>query len=138
MKLRLQRINQNEHRFTTLGYWFWDKPNNKGTLTIQISRMADRRHEWAVWGHELIEAFWCKLWGITTEKCDAYDEVFEKRFRAGEFTIEDEAGCQKDCPYHWGHMLGIVWEHVIIWLTCEYWYRYEQTCLRQMEQSASF
>lgn len=131
MKVKFQRTNEPPRGFTTVGYWWWNEPLNRGTLTIIVRRMP-WRFEMAVWGHEIIEAFWCWFWGITTEKCDSFDEFYEREYAEGRIPKTDEPGCDARCPYHWGHMLGIVWERLWITVSGGGWKRYESACNRVM------
>jgi hypothetical protein len=132
MRIKFKRVAQSEQRFTTLGYWSWTHPNNRGTLVIEVSRMKDWRHEGAVWGHEVIESLYCKLMGITTEFCDRYDEEFEKKYATGEVSPMVEAGDQTNCPYHTGHFWGCLWERFFIALTLCRWNEYVVACEKQM------
>lgn len=130
--MKLQRVSQSEQRYTTLGYWWWSKPGNRGELTVQVSRMRDWRHELAVWGHELIEIAYCKLFRVTTEVCDAYDSWFELKYKSGEVPPTVEAGDQKGCPYYIGHRMGVAWEHFCIFVTFAGWNNYVRACEEQM------
>lgn len=136
MKIRLQRVPDKsfiQNGFTTVGFWFWDKPKNKGTLTIQVTKMLDWRFEAAVWGHEIIEVFYCWMFKITTEECDVFDEGYERLYESGKVSKSVEPGCDPKCPYHWGHMAGIVWEHICIYGTLASWKKYDNECNRVME-----
>lgn len=129
MRVRFKRCSLAEMPFTTLGYWAWSKPHNRGTLTIQVIPMSDWRHEAAVWGHEIIESVYCWLFRITTESADEFDARYERGYADGLIPIEREPGDNPDCPYHIGHMLGVFWEHVFIRISLAGWSRYERACL---------
>lgn len=136
MKIRFERVPDytfTKKGFVTVGFWFWDKPNNKGTLTIQVCKMRDVRHEAAVWGHEILEAIYCWLFHVTTEVADAFDETYERLYEAGTVSKTVEPGCDPKCPYHWGHMAGIVWEHICIYGTFASWDAYNKECNRLMK-----
>lgn len=128
MKIRFQRLTQGQQRFTTVGYWYWSETGNKGTLVVQVTRMGDWRHEFAVWGHEMIEAFYCWCFRVTTEQADKFDESYERGYSDGSISKEMEPGHDPRCPYHVGHMMGVFWEHVIIRLTLAKWSNYEREC----------
>lgn len=119
--------------YTTVGYWRWTKPNNKGTLEIYVARMKSRRHFLAVLGHECLEAFYCWLFGVSTEAADAFDQIYEKGYDAGVIPMEWEPGHNAHCPYHWGHMAGVVWEYICIYGSFGSWKSYEEECNRIME-----
>lgn len=128
----MQRVVGFPSGFTTVGYWFWDRPGNRGRLTIQVHRMNDWRHELAVWGHEIIEAAYCKLARVTTEECDLFDNMYEQWYRDGTKPKSEEPGCDPKCPYHRGHMWGIVWEEIVIFATMASWEKYESECNKIM------
>lgn len=131
MKLKFKRIASLSELpivTTTVGYWAWSRPKNKGTLTIYVHRLAKRRYELAVWGHELIEALYCWLFRKTTEQCDVFDEWMEGQYQLGNYPLTFEGGFHKKCPYRWGHILGAAWEYVCIYGTFAGWRGYEKSC----------
>lgn len=136
MRIKLRRIDQKEQKFTTLGYWSWSKPGNKGTLTVQVSRMGDWRFEAAVWGHELIEVFYCWLFRISTEEADRFDAFYEAEYNAGRIATTQEPGDDRKCPYYVGHSAGVAWEHFWIFISFCRWSKYVQECDRIMGISA--
>lgn len=111
-----------------MGYWYWTRPGNRGQLVIQVMRMKDWRHAAAVWGHECIEAFYCWFFHITTEAADKFDLMYEDGYRTGKYKLSQEPGHDPACPYHWGHMLGVCWEHVCIRLLFASWSAYNAEC----------
>ncbi len=90
--------------------------------------MKDWRHELAVWGHEIIEVVYCWLFGVTTEEADKFDSFYEEEYAAGRISPDKEPGHDPRCPYHVGHMLGVIWEHVCIRLTFASMLKYEKEC----------
>lgn len=128
MKIKLVRLNGRHPDFLTVGYWFWSQPKNRGTLTIQVSKMKDWRHEAAVWGHEVLEAIYCKVFGVTTEVADRFDAFYEQEYEAGRIPKTTEPGDDRRCPYFYGHQLGCIWERVCITLTFANWARYCEEC----------
>lgn len=113
---------------TTVGYWNWSEPENHGTLHIWSKPLKKRRHLAAVIGHELIEAAWCKVWGITTEVCDRFDIWMEHEYELGHYPYTFEGGFHKACPYRWGHILGCAWEYLCVYGTFASWRDYEKSC----------
>lgn len=114
--------------FTTVGYWAFDGLCNTGTLQIYCWPLSKKRYRVAVIGHELIEAFYCWCFHITTEECDRWDSKFEQWYKDGRASIEQEPGDAPDCPYHRGHWLGCLWERVCITLTFAGWREYVAEC----------
>lgn len=132
MKIKLQVVDRFPSGFTTLGYWFWTAPHNTGQLVIQVMQMSDWRFMFAVWGHEIIEALWCWLFIITTEECDAFDQMYEDGYKTGKYQLSQEPGHDPKCPYHTGHMMGVAWEHICIRLLFASWSAYLAECDRLM------
>lgn len=131
MRIRFQRTESAPMGFTTVGYWYWSEPKNRGTLTIMVCRLP-WRFEAAVWGHELIEALYCKLLGITTEEADAFDEYYERQYELGTISKIEEPGDDPRCPYHRGHRMGVWWEHLWIYMTGGGWRKYDAACNKVM------
>lgn len=136
MKIRVT-IGKIPVPFTTVGYWAFDGMLNKGTLHIYCLPMAKLRFIAAVVGHELIEALYCRLCGITTEECDRWDSEFEQRYSSGTLPVDIEPGDDPKCPYHRGHWLGCVWERVWIALTLAGWEAYTSECDRLYHEMQS-
>ncbi len=132
MRIKFERVTHYPSGYTTIGYWFWDEARNRGTLTIQVMKMDDWRHEVAVWGHEILEALYCWIMGIPTEDCDAFDDRYEQGYRRGTIPLTYEPGDDRRCPYFWGHWLGKCWEHVWVRASFCSWRKYLQECDRAM------
>lgn len=141
MKIKIRRVHRifsvQEKPLTTVGYWAFmpGKPGDfaqPGWLDIEVLHLSDIRFHWAVVGHELIEAFYCRLFGISTEVCDQWDEHFEWLYSQGKVPKSVEAGDVRGCPYFVGHLLGKAWEHLCIRLTFASWERYLAECDRLM------
>lgn len=128
MKIRFETTDGMPHGLTTVGYWWFDQPWNGGTLHLESAKMRQKRFEIAVFGHELIEALYCRLRGITTEQCDIFDNECEWELIRGTRDKHKEPGFDKKCPYRWGHILGAAWEYAWIYGTFGSWKKYEQNC----------
>ena len=110
MNISVQFIPHTQHRFTTIGHWFVVDD----TLHIQISREICWENKVAVLFHELIEAAWCINHAITTEQCDAFDDLFEREYEEGKWPKSVEAGMDKRCPYRKGHIWGRRFEWLVL------------------------
>jgi hypothetical protein len=116
---------------TTVGYWWFSKPYNAGTIHVEVLKMKNWRHEVAVWGHEFLEVMWCWLVGCTTEEADKFDLWYESEYASGRISKDKEAGDDRRCPYHWGHMAGVCWEYFWIYLSFGFrkgWDGYTKEC----------
>lgn len=134
MKVKFQTVDRYPSGFTTVGYWYWTGPRNTGQLIIQVMRMSDWRFMAAVWGHEIIEAFWCWFWQITTEEADKFDQMYEDGYKTGKYQLTQEPGDDRACPYWAGHQLGCAWEYFWIFVSCGFWgwKRYASECNKLM------
>lgn len=95
-------IPQAQQRYDTCGDW----QLIDGILKIDVSQMADWRHECAVAIHEAIEAIACTANGITQEAVDAFD--------MGPGADLDEPGNDPAAPYHAEHMVATEAEKALI------------------------
>lgn len=132
MNIKFHRTNTKPFDLTTVGFWRFDQPNNKGTLHVYVAKMCDWRYEVSVFGHELIESVYCWLCGVTTEVCDKFDDQCELEFDAGTRDVHLEPGFDPKCPYRWGHVMGSWWEWVFIHATLASWKKYDVECNRVM------
>jgi hypothetical protein len=126
MSVVIKLIDQSEHKHTTVGTWTLDPQT--GDIVILVSKMSDWRFEQAVIGHERKEVFWCKANGITQAECDAWDDQYEKLYKSGAVPPSYEPGEDPNCPYHRGHMLGIIEEIATIIDTGANWRDYNNEC----------
>lgn len=108
MRITVQTIPHEEHKFTTIGYW----SATDDEVVFTISELPNWRWMVSVLIHELIEWMWCEAHGVTTEECDAFDAMYEEGYRNGTISIDKEAGYDKKCPYYKGH----VWGDRISWI----------------------
>lgn len=130
--IKLHRTDGPPHGYLTVGYWYFEKPNNKGTLHVEVANLPDWRFSLAVIGHEFIEVFYCWLFGITTERADKFDDWMEGEYESGRIPKDFEGGFHKDCPYRLGHLAGYVFEVICITLTLASWKKYGDACNRVM------
>lgn len=93
MKILIETIPHETHRYTTVGDWFYDPD---GTLRIKVSSLSDWRYEALVAVHELVEVLLCKQDGVKTEDVDKFDKAFEASRKPGN---ECEPGDEPTAPY---------------------------------------
>lgn len=119
MRIIIQTIPHNQHRYETLGDYWQDED---GTYQIRVSEMPDWRYEILIVIHELAEFFACLQAGIREPDVKAFDEMFEAERSLGIWTNE-EPGNDPRAPYRLQHqfaermierpladMLGVSWE----------------------------
>jgi hypothetical protein len=91
------------------------------TLRITITRMSDRRYEFLLALHELVEALLCKETGVSQAAVDAFDVEYEKRRKPGD---DSEPGDAAGAPYRREHVIASVTEHLAADLLKVDWNRY--------------
>ena len=105
-------------RYPTVGDWQF-KPD--GSLHITVARMSDRRYEFLVGLHELVEALLCKQAGVSQAAVDAFDVEYETRRKQGD---DSEPGDAAGAPYRREHVIASVTERLAADLLGVNWDRY--------------
>jgi hypothetical protein len=89
-----------EHqRYPTAGDW-QVKPDR---LHITVSSMSDRRYEFLLGMHEVIEAYLALHAGVSPAAVDAFDEAYEAKRKKGDAS---EPGDDPKAPYHKQHVFA--------------------------------
>ena len=120
MKIIIETIPHEQHRYTTVGDWYYD---DEGTLQIKVSGLSDWRREMLVAVHELVEVLTCKQDGVTQKVVDDFDNEFEAN-RAPD--NEDEPGDEPNAPYVKQHCLATGIERILAQQWGVSWKEYEQ------------
>jgi len=100
MKIEIKTIPHSEHRYPTVGDWWWD---HDGTLQIRVSKMGNWKYEVLVALHELIEVLLCKDRGIKPKDVDNFDMQYEREREQGLHGPDEEPGWDKKAPYRKEH-----------------------------------
>jgi hypothetical protein len=120
MKINIETIPHQEHRYTTVGDWWVDET---GTIQIRVSELSDWRREALIAVHELVEILLCKNEGITTEEVDQFDKLYEAN-RAPD--CEDEPGDDPKAPYVRQHCIATGIERILAAELGVQWKPYEE------------
>lgn len=120
MNVKIETIPHQNHRYPTVGDWFFE-PN--GDLTIRVSQLSDWRLEMLVAVHELVEVIACKHDGVTQAETDKFDMDFEATRRPGD---EDEPGDDPAAPYSKQHCLATGVERILAAHLGVSWKEYEE------------
>ena len=120
MKIIIETIPHEQHRYTTVGDWYYDDDK---TLHIKVSNLSDWRREMLVAVHELVEVLTCKQDGVTQEMVDDFDNHFEASRAEGN---EDEPGDEPTAPYVKQHCLATGIERILAQQWGVNWKEYEQ------------
>lgn len=70
ISVRIKTVKPGKLPYNRVGDWHWEGER----LEISVQDMADRRHEWLLVCHELIEAFLCLIAGVSEESIDQFDK----------------------------------------------------------------
>lgn len=120
MKIIIETIPHQNHRYTTVGDWFYD---NEGTLQIKVSSLSDWRREMLIAVHELVEVLTCKHDGVSQEVVDKFDKNFEANRHPDN---EDEPGDEPEAPYVKQHCLATGIERILAQQWDVNWKEYER------------
>lgn len=120
--ITIKIIPHKEHRYETVGDWWWTKD---GDLEIRVSKMSDWRYEVCVAIHELVEVVLCKQAGVSQESVDEFDIEYEKQ-RAKSLSLDtSEPGDSRFAPYRFQHCIATGVERVVAAVLGVNWSDYE-------------
>ncbi len=131
MKVVIESIPNNAHRYETCGDWWYDKD---GALQIRISEFEDPRHTMGIAVHEISEAFAAWANHIPEPEVSKFDLWFEEESNAGRLpkTLE-EPGMHPRCPYNTEHQYATAIEMVLMTLLGCNWWEYDEA-VRKMSR----
>lgn len=117
MKIVIQSIPHDHHRYPTLGdYWL----DEDGALQIRVSQLPDRRDMAALALHELVEAMLCLDRMISFEEITAFDQAHL------EGPYSDDPGHHPQAPYHHEHVFAEIMERMLAHELGRNWQDYER------------
>lgn len=137
-------IPHKEQRYATCGDWWWGDTVrwSEGialhnyrvddvVLHLRVSKMSDRRYEWLVGIHELIEVGLCTFAKIKPAIVDRFDTRYEasreKRKHAPcGCKHYDEPGDDPHAPYHRQHSIASVCERALAVFLGVNWGEYDR------------
>jgi hypothetical protein len=110
LNIRIKTIPHHFQQYDTVGNYWRDLDGGAELLEIRVSRMRDRRHEFLVALHELIEAFLCDWRRISVEKITRFDIEYEATRGAGDPV---EPGASMHAPYRREHQFAERVERIV-------------------------
>ena len=113
LNIEVQTIAHNAQRYDTVG----DYVTNGGKDIFYISDLGDRRYEWLIAIHELVEKVINESRGISNGAVDAYDFA-----RIGKGC---EPGDESVCPYRDSHCIATAVERLLCGVMGLSWSEYE-------------
>lgn len=126
MKIDWRTISHSSQRYPTVGDWWWDGED----LNIRVSKMSDRRYEWLVGIHELIEVFLCRFADIDSTAVDKFDEAYEETRSEGQAPCgcqhHDEPGDDPHAPYGRQHSIASFCERALAVFLGVSWGEYDR------------
>lgn len=120
MKIVIETIPHETHRYPTCGDWFYD---SEGTLQIKVSILSSWKREMLIAVHELVEVLLCKSDGVSQQAVDKFDMTYELQRRDGN---SDEPGDDPLAPYAKQHCIATGIERVLCAHFGENWKEYEE------------
>jgi hypothetical protein len=118
-RIIIETIPDAAQRYNTVGDYYH---NEQGDQLLFISDMGNKKYEFLIALHELIESQLCQERGTTEEMIDVFDFEFEKNRQEGDLR---EPGDQPEAPYFKEHQfateierltakeLGVDWDKYI-------------------------
>ena len=115
MKINIDIIRHEQHRYETAGDWWLDE---EGVLQVRVSQMEDSRYTALVALHEVVEVLVesiarqgeLKVRPSLVALTDAFDKRYEESRAEGD--DYSEPGYDPDCPVYQGHMIASAVEHL--------------------------
>lgn len=127
LDVEIKTIPDEAQRYNTVGDYLTDA---SGKISIQVSQFADERHEFLVAVHELIEAYLCRMRGVSDAAIDAFDMEYEKNRAPDDHA--SEPGNDATAPYHAEHRFATKIEQMIATELGVDWDEYVSACEKLM------
>jgi len=128
LNVRIRTIAHHLQQYDTVGnYWRDAGESGAAVLEIRVSRMRDRRHEFLVALHELIEAFLCDWRRIPFDQITGFDIEFESNRRKGDLA---EPGASARAPYRREHRFAERVERIVARELEVDWRQYDRAVAR--------
>lgn len=132
LKINIEAIPQNLHRYFTLGdYW----EDEDGGLQVRVSDIGDEYCQLAIAIHEIVEWYLLKKKGIKEPDVMAFDIQFEKEVLEGKHKDIEGPGDHPDAPYKNEHRFAENIERQIILGLGMDWFEYEKVINEYLEMN---
>jgi hypothetical protein len=126
--IRIKTIEHIDQRYNTVGDYI---TCDDGSFEIRVSDFGDRKLEFLIAVHELIESTLCRERGITESEIDSFDISFEQTRHKYDDILEP--GDSIDAPYHKEHMFSTKIEKMIAEELQVDWQNYCDKCLEKTQ-----
>jgi hypothetical protein len=131
LKINVSTVPQDEQRYATIGD-YWDSED--GTLEVRVTDLGDRRYEFLIALHELIEQELCRTRGIAEPDIMSFDVAYEEARKRGDPNVLEEPGDDPRAPYHREHVFASNIERMIAAELGVNWERYEESLEEHWER----
>jgi hypothetical protein len=121
MKINIETIPHDQHRYETVGdYWI----DEHDVIQMRVSDMKNSDYEFLVILHELIEMQLCKNAGISFKIIDNFDKDYEQLRKDGDYS---EPGDAPNSPYKKQHLIATGVEKIVCAELGVDWQTYDKT-----------
>jgi hypothetical protein len=128
LNIRIRTIPHRVQQYDTVGnYWHDVDGCGAEVLEIRVSRMRDRRYEFLVALHEMIEAFLCEWRRIPFAAITRFDIGYERNRSQGDIS---EPGAAPDAPYRAEHQFAERVERMVARELAVDWPKYDRAVAR--------
>lgn len=121
MKISIDCIRQEQHRYATLGDYFRAAD---GDVYIRVTDLPDWRHSFLIALHELVEEAVTYHRGISEPSIMAFDVAHPEL---------DDPGMSPEAPYHAEHVLATCIEMLVARELDVDWVAYGEACAQALE-----
>lgn len=118
MKIVIESIPHNTHRYNTIGD-YWEDSN--GVLQVRVSALGDERKEVLIAIHEVIEFFLCRARNIKEPDILAWDKAVPDSS-----PYASDPGHDPSAPYHREHVFAECVERLVAFELGVNWQEYEK------------
>lgn len=127
MRIVIQTIKHENQRYPTVGDYQYVNDDDHKSLLITVSDMGNKKYEWLVAIHEMIEQMLTEVAGITEEEITNFDLYYEKRREQGLVEEFSEPGFDANAPYKVQHQIATAIEMNLAALMGVDWVEYDRT-----------
>lgn len=100
LRLDVKTIPHKDQRYDTAGDWY----DENGTFHFRISDCKNRKYEWLLAIHEIMERALCDVNGVSADAVDKFDKNFHG---------SGEPGDSKRSPYRTEHCFATAVERMV-------------------------
>jgi hypothetical protein len=127
-RIEIRFIPHKDHRYPTVGDYF--ESGEIGNVIINVSKMRDKRYEFLVAIHELVEMCLCDVAGIPFDEIDRFD-------KSAIGQQSEDPGMEPLAPYRRQHAIAMAIEMLLATEMNVEWLKYESYLTHLMSLKVS-